>query len=110
MGETTINNLVDLLVRSFLPERANGTDATVQVHLNGPQGGDWAVRIQGGTCKAEQAVLENANVRIEADAQDVIDIYDGKLDPMKAFMLGRLKLSGDKALALKMITLFRVDR
>ena len=110
MGETTINDLVDLLSRSFIPERSNGLDAGVQVHLNGPQGGDWAVRIQNGTCTTELGVLENPQVRIEAEAQDVLDIYNGKLDPMRAFMLGKLKLSGDKALALKMITLFRLDR
>jgi putative sterol carrier protein len=106
--ETTISDLIDLLCRSFQPDRSVGFDVTVQVHLEGEKGGDWIVLIKDQTCTAVPGIAENSKIKVEAAAQDVLDIFNGKLDPMRAFMLGKLKLSGDKALALKMITLFKL--
>jgi putative sterol carrier protein len=110
VAEATIQDLIDLLCRSFQSDRSAGFEATIQIHLTGEQGGDWLVVIEEESCKANPGVIENPRLKIEASAEDVLDMYNGKLDPMRAFMQGKLKLTGDKAMALKMITLFKVER
>ena len=110
MSETTINDLMDLLCESFQPERAAGIDTAIQVHLSGDKGGDYGIVIKDQTCSANPGELTSASLKLEAAAQDILDMFNGKLDPMKAFMQGRLRLIGDKAVALKLTTLFRVKQ
>lgn len=109
MSETTINDLVELLIRSFQADRAKGIEAAIQVHLSGEKGGDYGVVIKDQSCTANPGILPSANMKLEAEAQDILDMYDGKLDPMKAFMQGRLRVTGDKAMALKLTTMFRLS-
>ena len=109
MNETTINDLMDILVNSFQAERSAGIDAAIQVHLSGENGGDYGIVIKDKTCSAIPGILPSSNLKLEAAAQDILDIYAGKLNPMKAFMQGRLRVSGDKAMALKLTTMFRLS-
>jgi putative sterol carrier protein len=108
VSETTINDLIDLLCRSFLADRATGVDTSIQAHLTGEKGGDYGLVIKDQTCTVTPGTLPVASVKVEAAAQDVLDMYEGKLDPMKAFMQGKLRINGDKAMALKLTTLFRL--
>ncbi len=108
MAETTINDLFDLLIQSFVPERAAGVDTAIQVHLTGEKGGDYGIVIKDQTLTANPGILASASVKLEAAAQDILDMFEGKMDPMKAFMQGKLRLIGDKAMALKLTTLFHV--
>lgn len=108
MSDTTIHDLMDLLCRSFLAERANGIETAIQVHLTGDKGGDYGIVIKDQTCSAKPGILTAATLKLEAAAQDILDMYEGKLDPMKAFMQGKLRIMGDKAMALKLTTMFRL--
>ncbi len=109
MAETTINDLFILLCQSFVPERAAGVDTAIQVHLTGDKGGDYGIVIKDQTCSANPGILASASLKLEAAAQDILDMFEGKIDPMKAFMQGKLRLMGDKAMALKLTTLFHVN-
>jgi putative sterol carrier protein len=109
VSETTINDLMDLLCRSFQAERSAGIDAAIQIHLSGEKGGDYGIVIKDQGCSANAGILPASNLKLEAAAQDVLDMYEGKLDPMKAFMQGRLRVSGDKAMALNLTTMFRLS-
>jgi putative sterol carrier protein len=40
-------------------------------------------------------------------AQDFVDMTSGKLDGMSAFMSGKLRISGDMGLAMRLQSLFR---
>ena len=108
MSDTTINDLMDLLCRSFLAERSNGIETAIQVHLTGDNGGDYGIVIKDQTCHANPGILATATLKLEAAAQDILDMYEGKLDPMKAFMQGKLRIIGDKAMALKLTTMFKL--
>jgi len=109
LSETTINDLMDILCNSFQAERSAGIEAAIQVHLTGEKGGDYGIVIKDKKCSAYPGILPSSNVKLEASAQDVLDMYAGKLDPMKAFILGKLRISGDKAMALKLTTMFHIN-
>lgn len=108
MNEPTIIELMDLLEESFIPEAAGDTRAIVLFHLTGEQGGDWTAHIQEQTCKVENQVYPKPDLKLEASANDIIDLFMGRLDPMRAFFSGKLKMQGDQKLAFKLATFFRM--
>jgi putative sterol carrier protein len=110
MTDLSIQSLMDRLCGAFVPERAEGIDATVQFNLKGDQGGEWVVSIQEQSCQVRQGVTDSANLTFSAQAQDALDVLSGKMDPMGAFMRGKLRLAGDMGLAMRLANLFDVQR
>ena len=49
---------------------------------------------------------KNADATVVVDFEDFKSIAQGALDPMMAFMSGKLKVMGDMAVAMKLQTLF----
>jgi putative sterol carrier protein len=110
MFEKPIPELMDSIPQYFIPEKANGVDAVIQFHLTGSQGGDWNVTIQNKVCSVKKGIAENPKLIFTAEAQDCLDILSGKLDGLKAYMVGKLKLKGNMALAIKIAGFFRLDQ
>jgi putative sterol carrier protein len=110
MTDLSIQSLMDRLCGAFVPERAAGMDATVQFDLKGDQGGVWVVTIRDQSCRVEQGRTGQANLTFSAEAQDALDVLSGKMDPMGAFMRGKLRLAGDMGLAMRLANLFDVKR
>ncbi len=106
----TIKDLMDRMPGAFLPEKAQGVNAVIQFQFAGEQAGDWKVSIKDGACLAEQGTAENPTLVLAAAGQDYIDMITGRLDPMQAFMQGKVKLKGDLNLAMKMMGYFKLDR
>ena len=104
----TIQDLMERMPGAFLPDKAGDTEAVIQFHFTGDQAADWTATIQGGACEVAEGVAETATLTLTAEGQDYIDVIMGDLDPMKAFMQGKLKLAGDLNLAMKMMNFFKV--
>jgi pimeloyl-ACP methyl ester carboxylesterase/putative sterol carrier protein len=103
------DEIVRALPAHLVVENAAGLEVTYQFDLSGDAGGKWWVKIQDG--KAESGKGESAsaaNVTLLAEASDWVRIMTGRVDAMTAFMQGKLRLNGDRQLALKFITLFKV--
>jgi len=81
--------------------------ATIQFNLSGDSGGRWWVTVQNGHATVGEGSAAHANVTIAMDAQDYVDMMVGSLNHQIAFMSGRLQISGDMSLAMKLRTLFR---
>jgi putative sterol carrier protein len=110
MTDLSIQSLMDRLCGAFVPERAEGMDATVQFDLKGDQGGEWVVTIENNSCQVEQGTTVDPSLTFSAQAQDALDVLSGKMDPMGAFMRGKLRLSGDMGLAMRLAKLFDVKK
>jgi putative sterol carrier protein len=41
------------------------------------------------------------------DAADYVEMMAGRLDPMQAFMLGKIRINGDIMLATRLMSFFR---
>ncbi len=92
--------------RQFMGEKAGDFDATIQFDLSGDDGGDWYVVIADGNAAVEEGVADDPNAVIRMDATDFADMMSGKLDPMNAFMMGKVKVEGDLNTVMKFQTLF----
>jgi putative sterol carrier protein len=110
MGEVTIQQLMNRLPGAFIPQNATGIDAVTFFDLSGAQGGQWTVTIRDEKIQVERGEpLDQPTLTLQADGQDVLDIFSGKLEPMRAFMMGKLRVKGNYSLAMKLTNLFHLD-
>lgn len=107
MTENTIQEWIDKVPEYFIPENAAGIDADIQMHLTGDQGGDWWVGIHNQELTQGKGSLPNPKLTLNGDSQDVLKVLTGQMDPMRAFMQGKFRVSGDMSLAMKLMKLFR---
>ena len=108
MAETTINEYMENMPKAFIPEKAVGVDALVQLKFTGAGAGDWFVTIKDGKCVVAQGTAPTTpKLTLTANSENFIKNLTGKLDGMQAFMMGKLKLAGDMNLAMKMMSIFK---
>lgn len=103
----TARQIMERLPGAFQPAQAEGINAVVQWLLGGEGGGEWYLTIADGACRVAEGRAADPKVTITMDAGDYVDLTTGKLDAIKAFMTGKIRLSGDFALATRLISFFR---
>ena len=108
MAELTVAEFVSRLPQAFLPEKAAGVDAIIQLKFTGTQADQWVVTIKDSQCTVTQGTAPAPKLTVSADSGDLIKIFTGQLDGMQAFMQGKLRLTGDLNLAMKLLGLFKV--
>lgn len=84
------------------PEKVQGMDATIQFDLSGEAGGLYWLKIADGKGEAGEGAVDNPSMTLKADADDWVAVTRGELNPMQAFMSGKLKVQGDMGLAMKL--------
>ena len=90
----------------FNVEAAKDLDLTVAFNLTGDDGGNWAVKVADGKCEVVEGGVDDATATIKMDANDYVDMTSGKLNPMMAFMSGKVKVDGDLNSVMKFQQLF----
>ena len=109
MSDITVEELMSRMPEAFIAEKAKGVEAVVQYNLTGEEGGKWVITIANDECTVVPGETENPTMVLTADAQDYKDVVTGKQDAMQAFMKGKLRLSGDLGLAMKLTGFFRMN-
>ncbi len=74
--------------------------------FSGEQASDWVITIENQTCVVEEGKTNNPALTIKADAEVGVDLLTGKLDAMRAYMLGKVKVFGDLSLGMKLVNFF----
>jgi putative sterol carrier protein len=71
-----------------------------QFDISGPGGGQWSVdcTAPGGAVRPGQE--NGARCTVSCSDADFLDIVNGRLDALKAFMCGKLRIQGDMGLAM----------
>jgi putative sterol carrier protein len=94
---------------AFLPDKAVGVNAMVQMRFTGAEASDWMLIIREGKCSTKQGIDPKPQLTLTMDSQDYKDLTMGKLNAMTAFMQGKIKLSGDITLAMKFTNMFKTS-
>ncbi len=98
---TSIAESFNALKGAFKPDRAAGVDKTIQFDFTGREAGTWNVHVHDGTVEYAQGPAQNPNATISADSDDWLNILSGALNPVNAFMAGKVKVQGDMNLAMQ---------
>ena len=85
--------------------RLDNSQGVYQFNLTGEDAGNWYVSVGEGTVAVVEGSADAAGVTITMQAADFKALAAGSLNPMSAFMSGKLSVAGDMSMALKLQTL-----
>ncbi|MDY6831412.1 MAG: SDR family NAD(P)-dependent oxidoreductase [Thermodesulfobacteriota bacterium] len=94
-GDVTPQVVFDMMPGAFKPEAAAGVNAVFQYCISGPAGGDWNVTVKDGKCQVEKGTAKKPTCTIKMADDNFVRMVTGKLNPMKAYSSGDLKIEGD---------------
>jgi putative sterol carrier protein len=103
---TEIAQIFPTMCQRFVPEKAEGVNAIIQFDLSGDNGGLYWLRIAEGACESGEGQADNPKMTLRATADDYYAVVTGAMNPMQAFMSGKIKIQGDMSLAMKLQTMF----
>src|ERR1700736_6042967 len=101
--KTTSEGMIDLERR--LRERADrtaGLTATYEFRLSGEDGGEWHLVFDSGAFELLAGKAEHADAVIAMSSEDFVALHEGRLEPSLAFATGRLRVSGDSTLGMRL--------
>lgn len=102
----TLDELFEMMPNVFDAEKAKDMNATVQFDLTGEGGDQYYVEVANGTVNTSKGTAENPTATIHMDADDYKAMVSGELNPVTAFMSGKIKVEGDLNTVMKFQTLF----
>ncbi len=79
---------------------AKEIDAVYQFHITGDNGGDWVVNLRD--CVVNNGTDGDADCTITVDTADFVGLVNGSIPGPQLFMTGKLQISGNMALAMKL--------
>lgn len=100
-----IAGMFSMMVERFDPSKAEGVNGTIQFNLTGENGGDYWLRLADGKAETGSGQLESPRMTLRSSADDFYNMLVGKLNPMQAFMTGKIKIQGDTGMAMKLMPL-----
>ena len=96
----------DSIDTRFQADAAKGVNAIFQFELSGAGGGIYAVHVEDSKVKVTEGGVESPTVTLKMDAEDYVKMSNGKINGHWAVMSGKLKVSGNMMVAMKMQQLF----
>jgi putative sterol carrier protein len=97
-----VAQIFDDMAQKVDSSRVGEMNATIQFNLSGDNGGLYWVKMTNGSAESGAGAVDNPDMTLKAAADDWAAVYYGDLNPMQAFMSGKLKIQGDMGLAMKL--------
>ncbi len=94
------------------PDIATSVDAKFQFNVTGDGGGTFVLNFKAGTTSnfLTTEPASDAQCIVTVSADDWSQMLAGTLDPMSAFMGGKVKVDGDLSLAMKLPKILKLAR
>ena len=104
----TIEEIFEEMPKRLNVEQASSVNMKIGFDLSGEEAGAWLLTVAGGEATTSQGSAEGADATIKMDSEDYKKMVTGALNPMTAFMTGKVKVDGDLSSVMKMQTLFNL--
>jgi putative sterol carrier protein len=80
----------------------------VQYEIGGEEGGAYTVEVRDRKYQVTEGKHEAPDVRVRIQAADRLCLHSGELGSARAYLSGRLKVSGDMKVARNLATIFPI--
>ncbi|XP_014361629.2 hydroxysteroid dehydrogenase-like protein 2 isoform X1 [Papilio machaon] len=101
--EGQIPTLFGSISKVITPELVKKTQAVYQFNVKGKEEGVWHIDLKNGDGACGQGEPRNPpDATLTMDSTNFAEMFAGKLKPTTAFMMGKLKISGDLQKAMKL--------
>ncbi|BCL84101.1 SCP-2 sterol transfer family protein [Ktedonobacteria bacterium brp13] len=104
----TVAESLEGLKSAFNPAAAAGLNKTIQLNITGDDAGIYSIRVANQECELLSESVAKPDLTLTTSDQNWVAITQGKLDPMNAFLAGKVKASGDMMLAMRIPQLFKL--
>ena len=92
----SVVDLFNSMPARFQAEKAAGTTMGILFDLSGDGGGQWFVNIADGQLAVSEGVpAATPSATVKMTTEDFQALSSGSLNPMMAFMTGKVKVEGD---------------
>lgn len=102
-----ITKYITDLPKTYIVEEAGTVEAVIQMNLTGSTPSEYLITVKDKKAKIEQRKVTNPTISITSTLEDLNSIADGKLDPTKAFMTGKIKVKGNMVIVMQMINIIK---
>jgi putative sterol carrier protein len=89
-------------ISSADPARYAGIEAVLLFDLTGDGGGKWTLTLSSEGAKLEEGETATPAMTLSMNSSDFVSMSNGDLNAMAAFMQGKIKISGDMSLAMRL--------
>jgi putative sterol carrier protein len=99
----TIEEVFNSIQVEFRPQKAKGERAIFQLNLSGADNGIYWIKVEEESCLGGKGEAPtNPDVILSIDAEDWLKIINAEINPVTAYLQGKLNVRGNRKLALKL--------
>ena len=91
----SIKDIFEAMPARFNSAAAGDWNADIQFNFSGDDGENWFVSVGEGACNVGAGTHDSPSATIDTSSDTWIGMITGSVDPMQAFMSGKLKVSGN---------------
>ncbi|NLE44084.1 MAG: SCP2 sterol-binding domain-containing protein [Chloroflexi bacterium] len=106
MNSTDVTQALEALPDLVDPQKLAGVNTVAHFELSGEGGGDWILTIVDGRLSVAQGAPSSPDLTFRMEASDLQAMLSGSLNPIAAFMQGKIKVVGDMMVAMRLQALF----
>ena len=108
MSEITVQRVIEKLPTRFIAENAADLTVVYQFFIEDDQ--DFFISVENQRCEVQTGEHDDPNLSLFMDAATVVDVVNGEIDGMGAFLSGRLRAEGNLLVASHLSKLFAKDK
>lgn len=104
---SNVREVIEAMPSRFLPDKAGTVKALFQLVMTGDGGGQWTMAIADGQCRIrEETSTVKPDVTLTMAGDDFVALSRNELDAVRAFMGGKIKVSGNVGLVMQLLNWF----
>ncbi|MEM7117591.1 MAG: SCP2 sterol-binding domain-containing protein [Chloroflexota bacterium] len=103
----SVAEIIKAMPEALNVEKAKGLNVIVGWSLSGDDPGDYTVSIADGKATITDGISDDAAATLSMDSSTFIGLQLGQVNPMTAFMTGKIKIEGDMGSVMKMQGIFQ---
>jgi putative sterol carrier protein len=92
-----------VLPEKFNPAKAGNLDTIIQMNFTGNNGGDWTIIVKDQKMEIKEGNHASPGISVKMADADFVDLINGKLNAITAFMSGKIQFKGSMSLGLRLI-------